>query len=215
MTTVFLARHGQTDWNHRYSGSSDIPLNSTGEDQARRLAERLRRERIEAVYSSPLKRALRTAEIIGAALRVPVTADPGFREIHYGQWEGLTIPEILSGYGDIRAEWERDPAAVKPPGGETGIEVAERALAALGRILREHAHERFLIVAHKTIHRLILAASLGIDLTEYRRRFSLDNAGLSALEHREGGFILLLHNDTSHLTDLIPNRRKVKQGARE
>ncbi|MCK4548481.1 MAG: histidine phosphatase family protein [Candidatus Eisenbacteria sp.] len=215
MSIIYLARHGQTEWNHgvsRYCGATDVELNETGKAQAQHLAERLKETRLQAIYSSPLKRALLTAQIVGDRLNLPVTVDEGFREIHYGVWEGLTHARILSGYADIRAQWEGDPATVKPPGGETGIEVAERALASLRRILEEEKHERFLIVSHKTVHRLILCACLGVDLTDYRRRFSLGNAALSALEHDQSSFLLGLHNDKCHLAELSANRRKVGEG---
>lgn len=144
-----------------------------------------------------------------------MTAEEGFREIHYGAWEGLTLAEIHSQYGEIRARWEADPAGEKPPGGETGIEVAERAGAALRRILDLDKYENFLIVSHKTVHRLLLCATLGIDLTQYRCKFSLGNAALSALRYDQGVFLLKLHNDKCHLADLSPKKGKVTNGARD
>ena len=217
MTTIYLARHGQTEWNHgvpRYGGASDIDLNETGQAQAHCLAERLKGSHLEASYSSPLKRALLTAQIIGKTLELPVVVDKGFREIHYGAWEGLTHGAILSEYADLRRRWEADPATEKPPGGETGIEVAERCLASLCRILEKRDIASFLIVSHKTVHRLILCATLGIDLTEYRRKFSLGNAALSALEYDGKNFLLALHNDKSHLQSLVPKRRKENESVR-
>lgn len=217
MTTIYLARHGQTEWNQgmpRYCGVTDVELNEMGRAQAQALANRLRQSPPEAIYASPLKRALVTAQIVGKILNVPVTVERGFREIHYGAWEGLTHPEILTEHGDVRARWEQDPATEKPPGGETGIEVAERALAALRRTLEEKGHRSFLIVSHKTVLRLILCATLGVDLTEYRRKFSFGNTALGALEYEKGVFLLKLHNDKCHLSDLVINRRKVNKRAR-
>jgi broad specificity phosphatase PhoE len=211
MTTVYLARHGQTEWNHglpRYGGASDVDLNETGRAQAKCLASRLKTAHLDAIYSSPLKRAFETAQTVGDTLHLSVIVDEGFREIHYGAWEGLTHAEILARYGDVRARWEIDPAVEKPPGGETGIEVGERALASLKRILETGNHDSFLIVSHKTVHRLILCAALGIDPTEYRRRFSMGNAALSALEYGRDGFLLKLHNDKSHLAGLTRKLNK-------
>jgi broad specificity phosphatase PhoE len=218
MTTIYLARHGQTEWNQgipRYCGVTDVDLNETGRLQARYLAQRLKDSRPDAIYSSPLKRALLTAHIVGDQLDVPVVVDEGFREIHYGVWEGLTHAQILSDYAEVRARWEADPASEKPPGGETGIDVAERVLVSLRRILNEEKHESFLVVSHKTVHRLLLCACLGIDLTGYRRRFSLGNAALSAMEYDHGNFLLKLHNDKSHLANLAASRRKENQGVRQ
>ncbi len=218
MTTIYLARHGQTEWNHgvsRYGGASDIDLNETGKAQAQCLANRLKGHRLEAIYSSPLKRALLTAQIVGRTLDLPAVVEPGFREINYGAWEGLTHAEILLQHADVRARWEVDPATEKPPGGETGIEVAERSLVSLRKILENDEHGNFLIVSHKTVHRLILCVTLGIDLTEYRRKFSMGNAALSALEYDGENFLLKLHNDKSHLADLVSNPRKENRRVRQ
>jgi probable phosphoglycerate mutase len=214
MSTIYLARHGQTEWSQgipRYCGVSDPDLNATGKVQAQRLAQRLENTHLQVIYSSPLKRALLTAQTVGEHLGLPVEVDEGFREIHYGAWEGLTHAQIYSDFEDIRTRWDADPAAEKPPGGETGIEVAERALGSLRKILQKENHERFLIVSHKTVQRLILCGCLGIDLTDYRRRFSLGNTGLSALQYDAGNFILKLHNDKCHLAENSASRRKVEE----
>src|SRR5438093_966133 len=102
MTTLLLARHGETDWNRegRWQGWADPPLNESGRAQARELAEQLRLTPFDAVYSSDLLRAHETAEIVAAPHAVPVVADPGLREIDVGSWSGLTRAELQERFPD-------------------------------------------------------------------------------------------------------------------
>ena len=142
MTTILLARHGETDWNleRRVQGHSDRPLNETGRAQARALADELDGATIDAVYSSDLARALETAEIVGRRLGLPVSALPELREKHFGTWEGLTDEEVLN----------RFPHAREGPwgDGESSDDMAGRVLDALRRIASAHPGGQVLVVAH-------------------------------------------------------------------
>jgi len=150
MTTLLIARHGETDWNRegRWQGWADPPLNDTGRAQARELARLLRTTPFDAVYSSDLRRAHETAEILAAPHGVPVVVDPGLREIDVGSWSGLTRAEIRSRFPD----GER-------PDGETHEEHAARTRAAVIRLARDHPGGRILVVAHggtiRSIHDVI------------------------------------------------------------
>jgi broad specificity phosphatase PhoE len=139
VTTILLARHGETDWNRegRWQGWADPPLNETGREQARVLAEQLRQTPFDAVYSSDLQRAFETAEIVAAPHDVVVVADLGLREIDVGSWSGLTRAELE----------ERFPNGDRPDG-ETREAHAARVLVAVERIAREHPGERILLVTH-------------------------------------------------------------------
>lgn len=139
MTTILLARHGETDWNRegRFQGHADPPLNETGRRQAVELAEQLAATPIDAVYSSDLRRAQETAEIVAAPHGVAVVPEPGLREIDVGSWSGLTRAEIE----------ERFPGATHHDG-ESREDHLARVLAAVERIAREHARERVLLVSH-------------------------------------------------------------------
>jgi broad specificity phosphatase PhoE len=139
VTTILLARHGETEWNRegRWQGWADPPLNETGRAQARALAEQLRGVPFDAVYSSDLARAHETAEIVAAPHAVPVVADPGLREIDIGSWSGLTRAEID----------ERFPAGERPDG-ETRDRHAARVLKAVERIARANPGRRILLVTH-------------------------------------------------------------------
>jgi len=150
VTTILLARHGETDWNRegRWQGWADPPLNATGRAQARELAEQLRSTPFDAVYSSDLQRARETADILAEPHGVPVVVDRDLREIDIGSWSGLTRAEIA----------ERFPDGVRPDG-ETHEQQAARVRAAVSRIARDHPGERVLIVGHggtiRSIHDVI------------------------------------------------------------
>jgi broad specificity phosphatase PhoE len=139
MATILLARHGETDWNRegRWQGWADPPLNETGRAQARELAEELRDVPFDAVYSSDLRRAHETAEIVAEPHGVPVLVDPGLREIDIGSWSGLTHDEIR----------QRFPDGTRPDG-ETHEQHAARVRETVLRIARENADRRILLVAH-------------------------------------------------------------------
>lgn len=140
MTTILLARHGETDWNRerRVQGHSDTPLNETGREQARTLAGALARVPLDAVYASDLARARETAEIVAATHGLDVRTDVELRERNFGSWEGLTDVEIHERYGD---DWTQHD-------GESDAEVRNRVLAAVERIAAAHPGEEVLVVSH-------------------------------------------------------------------
>jgi broad specificity phosphatase PhoE len=139
MTTILLARHGETEWNRigRYQGWADPPLNDTGRAQARKLAAQLGSTPFDAVYSSDLRRARETAEIVAAPHAMQVIVEPGLREVNVGEWSGLT-----------RAEVEARFPRGERPGGETREEHTARVLEAAERIARAHAGRQILVVSH-------------------------------------------------------------------
>jgi broad specificity phosphatase PhoE len=169
VTTILLARHGETDWNreHRWQGHADPPLNDRGRAQAGELARRLVRIRLDAVYSSDLARARETAEIVAAPTGLSVFVDPALREIDVGEWQGLTTPEIETAFADGYRRhadggdgWEH---------GETHAAMSARVVEAVGRIGADHPDGAVLCVLHGGVIRALLARASGIDLAEYRR----------------------------------------------
>ena len=150
MTKLCLIRHGQTDWNleGRYQGQSDVPLNEKGLAQAQSLIEKLNGHSFDAIYSSDLIRAWQTAEPIANLLGMNVQIDVRLREINQGRWEGVLVDDIKARYAKIWSQRTVDPASVRPPGGETVREVAERVYAALDDISRLFPTGRVLIISH-------------------------------------------------------------------
>ncbi len=161
MTLLTLIRHGQTDWNlhRRIQGSSDIPLNATGEEQARAAAALLAVDEHHAVYASPLLRAHRTAEIIAEELALtPPVRVPGLQERSYGEAEGMQDTEYLARFG----HWHADV-----PGAELREAVRDRAIAALERIAIAARHrsapasESLVVVTHGGVIRALLDHASG------------------------------------------------------
>jgi len=195
MTTLFLARHGQTIWHaeNRFAGSSDIPLSATGEAQARGLAAWAGAKNIEAVIASPLIRARDTAMPAAARLGLPLATDSRLRESDFGTAEGLTMAELRQRDRAAADAFVANPAANPWPGGEAPETVAARAIAALRDAAA--AQKPTLIVAHSTLLRLTLCKLLGIPLSEYRRRLpELRNAAVTTIELGPEGVALIDYN---------------------
>jgi alpha-ribazole phosphatase/probable phosphoglycerate mutase len=184
---IVLVRHGATDWNleHRCQGSSDRDLSDVGLRQAEEIAERLRQETIHAVYSSDLKRARRTAEVISGHHKLPVMIEKNIRELDHGHLEGLTFNEIKQNYGDFLVRWRSEPAELQVPGGERLADVAERAWSGLTQIVTRHqASDTIVVVSHNFPIVGIVCRITGTHLNNYRN-FHLDPCGMSRL-HRNG-----------------------------
>ncbi|MGH2805898.1 MAG: histidine phosphatase family protein [Actinomycetota bacterium] len=162
MTTIYLVRHGATDWNinKRAQGTADIPLNEVGEMQALHTAEELSKVEVDAVYTSDLQRACYTAEAIAKIQGLDVVKEPRFREINQGEWTGLTVDEIRAKWPD---RWGPARHYSERPGGESPQQVRERALAALREVVEKHPDEHVVIVSHGGTIRWISAESLGYD----------------------------------------------------
>ena len=166
--TLYLARHGETEWNRigRWQGATDIPLSDVGRAQARLLADRLRDRRIARVHASQLSRALETAQIIAARLGAPApTADPRLRERGYGAFEGLTREECAERFPGVWEQYLADRRAV-PPGAEPHAQVTERITAAMTEIATlaegQSESEAILVVSHGGAIRSFLHAAIGV-----------------------------------------------------
>ncbi len=158
---LFLFRHGETDWNRegRLQGHTDTLLNSTGRAQAEALARRLRPNRLDAVLSSDLSRALTTGRIIAEALGLPLTSDPGLRETNVGEAEGLIWADAKARFGEELTErWYDGDTAF--PGGETGVATLTRGLAALRRFALAHPYRRIGVSSHGAMLRQLVRHAL-------------------------------------------------------
>jgi broad specificity phosphatase PhoE len=191
VTTIYLARHGESDWNaaNRFQGHSDRPLTDLGREQARRLADLVAAENVEAIYASPLSRALETARIVAARTGLDVVVDEGLREVDTGSWSGLSRAEVRERYPEGFQRWITGGAGWED--GESYEEMAERVLAAVNRIAAAHPGGRVLLVSHGGPIRAIQAASDGMAISEYRRLRPVEpNARLSAVAVGDDGLRL-------------------------
>ena len=199
-TRILLVRHGETDWNAsgRIQGHSDTPLNAAGRQQAQRVAQRLAREPIRALYSSDLSRAFETATIIGVPLGLTVVASPRLRERQYGVWEGLTSAEIQARYPEQFAIWRARSTDFAPPQGETRSELLTRALAELETIARRHVSEVVVVVTHGGLCYVLINHILG-SVDGDRREFTFGNASIHTLEVSGNQWSVISVNETAHL----------------
>jgi broad specificity phosphatase PhoE len=204
---ILLARHGETPWNAegRYQGQEDIALSDVGETQARALGERLRDKHIDRVVASPLKRALRTAELaIGEARLGLITTDADLMEIAHGEWEGLLASEIHARDGERLQAWRDTPHEVLMPGGESLQHVLDRAWPAFAAACAGlGADGTVLIVAHDAVNRVLLCKVLGLPLHRLWR-FRQAPTTLNLLEGADVDHLDVVRlNDCSHHTALF------------
>ncbi|HEX6641708.1 MAG TPA: histidine phosphatase family protein [Thermoanaerobaculia bacterium] len=204
-TRIYLVRHGATQLTaeDRFSGASGVDLSEEGRWQAERLGDRLAREGVHAIYTSPLSRTMDTARII---TRICGCGDPtpmdGLREISHGRWEGLTRSEVEERFGGEYASWQEDPFTFAPEGGESGVAVLARSLPVLREIVTRHRQQRVLVVSHKATIRILISSLLGFDARGYRDRLDQAPACLNVLDFRDAVHArLMLFNDTSHYSE--------------
>lgn len=197
---LYLVRHGQTDWNlnHRFQGQTDVPLNKTGEDQVQKIAQRLSKIKIDAIYSSDLKRTVQTADIIASHHKVNCTTDPRWRELSFGAWEGLTYDEIKAREPELLEKWRTDPLNAAAPKGETLQQLATRVDSALDDLRADHADQTVLLTVHGGTIQALVCLALTIELKHYWQ-FAVSSASLSEIAFYSRGAIINLFNDTSHL----------------
>ena len=200
-TRLYLIRHGATPLTteDKFSGSENVHLSDEGRDQVGHLAERLKNDRIDAVYCSPLDRTMETANIIAKPHSLIPIANADLREISHGHWEGLQRKEVEEKYPEEYAAWEADPFTYAPGGGESGISVLARALPVIREIVVEHTDKNILVVSHKATIRIIISSLLGFDVRGYRDRLDQAPACLNILDFKDTVRArLTLFNDVSH-----------------
>ena len=190
MTTIYLLRHGATALNrevpYRLQGRKiDPPLDELGRRQAEAAAGALASTPIVAVYSSPLRRAVETAAIVGGPHGLAPSTIDALTEADLGRWEGLTWDEARAIDPRLVEEFQRRPGVTPYPGGESFGEVAARALPALAEVGSRHESAHVVVVAHNVVNRAVLAALLGLDM-DRARSIRQANCGINVLRY-EGG----------------------------
>jgi len=197
-----LVRHGQTEANaaRRFAGREDTPLTATGEQMAEALAAALSGEAFDAIYTSPLQRARNTAKPLATALGLTPTVLDGLQEYDCGTWVGRTRAQVWEDEPGAMQQFAADPTLHAPPGGETAIQVRDRARESIAQIRAAHTDGHVLVASHKGTLRVILCDWLGIDLREYRRRVDWPLCAVTRVDwHPEDGPLLRSLNALSHL----------------
>jgi alpha-ribazole phosphatase len=202
MMRLLLVRHGETEWNRqkRHQGQKDIPLNEYGRQQVSTLAQRLKNEPINALYSSDLCRAWETAKTISTRKgELIVVKDARLREMNFGRWEGLTWSEIQEKDPLVMENWSKYLAEKGPPGGETLFRFSERILEFSEEIIKSHKDETVLLVAHGGTIMVLICLLLGHPIDKYWQ-FRIEKASLSDISVYTEGAIINQLNDTNHLS---------------
>jgi len=226
VTTLYLIRHGETEGSEtkRYKGSIDVPLSENGIRQVEQaavfvaghirrtapsrhltylkdihgvLAEDLQDDRLKAVYTSDLSRAIRSAEIIAAPHGIVPVQAPDLRERSFGIWEGMSFTEIKEQYPAEFEAWAGNPLKYSPVDGESTLQVKERVITALDRILSAHNNETVAVVAHGGVNRIILCHVMGVPLKNIFR-IEQDFAAVNVIEFWDKYPVVKLINGGAH-----------------
>ena len=201
MPRLLLVRHGITEFNsaRRFAGYSDMELSAEGYEQVEKLRDRLAGDNIDAAYSSDLKRAMATADIISSRHNVDIVPCSELREVNYGDAEGLTFQEISNRFPEVAKLIVNFNLNLKFPNGESFKEFIERTNKFLDRLKKHEPSETILIVSHSGPLRVLICTLLDIDL-EHWWQFQCDNAAFSIMETSPRGSRIRLLNDISHLS---------------
>ncbi|MBN1137201.1 MAG: histidine phosphatase family protein [Anaerolineae bacterium] len=208
MIHIILIRHGRTAWNmgegqeERFRGLLDVPLADAGVVQAQATADRLARQPLAAVYSSPLQRAFRTAEIIAAPHGLAAEALPGLTSMNYGEWAGQSHADVLRRWPELYSAWRRDPFSAQIPGGESIADLRDRAVAALRGAIDHHADgETIVFVTHQVVTRVLACTLASLpDAAHWQVRQDLCNLSRFDYDPATGAFVVVGLNDTCHIT---------------
>jgi len=198
LVKLILVRHGQTLWNRekRVQGVSDIALSNRGMAQVDNLARSLRNEKIDTIISSPLTRAVQTAEAINYYHNLPIEYEEDLMELNMGDFEGMAFQEMITNHGDLLERWVRDPSSLVIPGGESLVELQERAWGVVERVVGKS--ETTLLAAHNFTIMTILCKIKEIDLS-YIRQVHVDVASKTLVEFKNGVGKVVSYNDIVHL----------------
>ena len=182
MIKLILIRHPETEWNEkkRYMGRADIPLNSKGKKQARIISNYLKKEKVSVVYSSGLKRALETAELIAKTRNLKVKQDPRLNETNFGRWEGMTFKQIQKRYPGLAKKFISNLLKLRIPGGESFPEFKNRINGFLKEILTRKKGN-VVIVSHGGTNRVIICSLLKIPFS-HLWQIKQNNGAISIIE---------------------------------
>jgi len=199
-TRFILIRHGETEWNRddRFRGRSDVPLNESGIAQARKIQERLAHLKIDAVYTSPLPRAIQTAEPLARSHNIEIRQTADLLDIDYGVWEGMAREDIQTKYPDLYNTWIKTPGKVKFPGGESVRQVRLRVEKLLEHLGEDHLGETVALVSHRVTCHIALCIALDLP-NDAIWRLRQDVGCINKFETRDGLYVVTLMNATDHL----------------
>ena len=185
----------------RFRGRANIELDVVGMKQAEAVVGRIAEWQVSAIYSSPLRRALTTAEILARRSGLEVKSLDGLIDIDYGDWQGLSPEKAVAKDGGLYSKWLECPHMVKFPGGEGLAEVRERADSAVHSLIAQHPKETIVLVSHKVVCQILILILLGLDNSHFWE-ITQDVCAVNLFEVRGGVPSALFLNDTCHWKDV-------------
>jgi broad specificity phosphatase PhoE len=204
-TCIVLVRHGQTAWNRevRFRGRADLPLDAFGLEQAEATARYLvERWPVDAIYASPMRRAMQTAEAIAEAHRLIVQPFDGLLDIDFGEWQGHSPEKVEERYPKLLRAWFQAPHTVQIPSGESLDDVRDRVVSGLDQVIERHPGQTVAMIGHTVVNRVLLCAVLGLG-NDHFWRLRQETCAVNVFEvERDGTFTIVLLNDTCHLQAL-------------
>lgn len=198
--TIYIVRHGQTEWNllGKTQGHGNSDLTPKGIEQAELLADSMTKYPIDYIYSSDLGRAYQTAEIIGNKLSIEVEKTEALREMNFGTWEGRIIKDIIEEDPELYKMWRNEPHLAKIPQGETLSQIKERTDAFIKEINEKYDGKHIVLVTHSLCARIMLLSFLDSDVKNIYR-INQANTALNIIELRDYGPVVMKMNDTTHI----------------
>ncbi|MEM0980502.1 MAG: histidine phosphatase family protein [Cyanobacteria bacterium P01_H01_bin.58] len=205
---LYFLRHGETTHSQTggYCGFLDPELTPSGLAMAQAFAEIYQTLSWTAIFASPMKRTIATAEPLCQAIGTQLQLREGLKELFYGEWEDRTSEYVQATYPNDYEKWLAEPAWNPPTGGETAVQLASRSSAVIAEIEETFTEGNVLVVSHKATIRVMLCSLLGIDLGRYRDRIEMPVASVSLIQFGRYGPLLKRLGDRAHLPDHLRNR---------
>ena len=204
MVKIILVRHGETDWNlarRIQGGNSNTQLNQRGRRQVESLALRLKQEKIQAIYSSPLQRAQDTARAIARYHQLAVEIEPSLREIEVGELEGMPIANVGKHLSELLVKHQQDGELPRLPGGESLAELQQRVWGTIQRLVNKHSDGVLVVVGHYFSVLAAICSVINLPLFHIDR-LRLSPSSISIVTFDEEATRLILFNDTCHLDNI-------------
>ena len=203
---IYLIRHGQTEYNDKsiFRGQLDIPLNSFGISQAESIGKTLKVIDFDAIYSSPLNRAKKTAEIINKyqGKKEDIIVKNDFTDLNYGSWQGKSHKEVRKNYPGLYYEWGNTPYNIQIPDGESLHDAQKRSFNGLKNIINNSKDKTICIISHRVINKLLISKILGIPKTGFWK-IRQDTGCINIIEYQDKKFTIIKLNYNSNVSDFM------------
>jgi len=206
---LYFLRHGETTYSQTggYCGSIDPDLTAEGLQMVEEFANVYQAIAWDGIYVSPMKRTIASAKPLCKKVGIEMQLRDGLKEINYGHWEDKTPEFVKENYLDDYINWMAEPAWNAPTGGETAVEITNRAEPVISEVVAKHKSGNVLIVSHKGTIRILLCNFLGIDLGRYRDRLDMPVASVSLVRFDPHGPMLQRLGDRAHLSVELISRK--------